>query len=99
MQALGYVFTSQTDTEVVAHLVNDALKSTSSLLEAVQQVVPQLKGAYALGIVHTDHPNELITVREGSPLVIGVGIGENFISSDQLALLTNYQPFYLPGRR
>jgi glucosamine--fructose-6-phosphate aminotransferase (isomerizing) len=87
LEALGYIFTSQTDTEVVAHLVNDALKSTSSLLEAVQQVVPQLKGAYALGIVHTDHPDELITVREGSPLVIGVGIGENFISSDQLALL------------
>lgn len=87
LEALGYVFTSQTDTEVVAHLVNDALKNTPSLLEAVRQVVPQLKGAYALGIVHTDHPNELITVREGSPLVIGVGIGENFISSDQLALL------------
>lgn len=87
LEALGYVFTSQTDTEVVAHLVNDALKSTPSLLEAVKQVVPQLKGAYALGIVHTDHPDELITVREGSPLVIGVGIGENFISSDQLALL------------
>ena len=87
LDALGYVFTSQTDTEVVAHLVNDALKTTSSLLSAVQQVVPQLKGAYALGIVHTDYPDELITVREGSPLVIGVGIGENFISSDQLALL------------
>ena len=71
----------------MAHLVNDALKSTSNLLEAVNQVVPQLKGAYALGIIHTDHPDELITVREGSPLVIGVGIGENFISSDQLALL------------
>ncbi|MDY6451271.1 glutamine--fructose-6-phosphate transaminase (isomerizing) [Acinetobacter faecalis] len=83
----GYIFTSQTDTEVVAHLVNDALKTTSSLLDAVNKVVPQLKGAYALGIVHTDHPDELITVREGSPLVIGVGIGENFISSDQLALL------------
>ena len=50
-------------------------------------MVPKLKGAYALGIVHTQHPDELITVREGSPLVIGVGIGENFISSDQLALL------------
>ncbi|WP_312328157.1 glutamine--fructose-6-phosphate transaminase (isomerizing) [Acinetobacter sp.] len=87
LEALGYVFTSQTDTEVVAHLINDALKSTPSLLEAVRQVVPQLKGAYALGIVHMDHPDELITVREGSPLVIGVGIGENFISSDQLALL------------
>ncbi len=87
LETLGYVFTSQTDTEVVAHLVNDALKTAPSLLEAVRKVVPQLKGAYALGIVHTDHPDELITVREGSPLVIGVGIGENFISSDQLALL------------
>lgn len=87
LQALGYVFTSQTDTEVVAHLVHDALKQTDSLLEAVQKVIPQLKGAYALGIIHTEHPDELITVREGSPLVIGVGIGENFISSDQLALL------------
>ncbi len=67
--------------------MNDALKTAPSLLEAVRKVVPQLKGAYALGIVHTDHPDELITVREGSPLVIGVGIGENFISSDQLALL------------
>ncbi len=87
LQALGYVFTSQTDTEVVAHLVAEALKSNDSLLEAVQSVVPQLKGAYALGIIHSDYPDELITVREGSPLVIGVGIGENFISSDQLALL------------
>lgn len=87
LQALGYVFTSQTDTEVVAHLVHDALKHTDSLLEALQKVIPQLKGAYALGIIHTEHPDELITVREGSPLVIGVGIGENFISSDQLALL------------
>ncbi|MEI2557567.1 glutamine--fructose-6-phosphate transaminase (isomerizing) [Acinetobacter pittii] len=87
LQALGYVFTSQTDTEVVAHSVAEALKSTDSLLEAVETVVPQLKGAYALGIIHSDYPDELITVREGSPLVIGVGIGENFISSDQLALL------------
>ena len=81
LEALGYVFTSQTDTEVVAHLVNDALKTTPDLMKAVEQVVPQLKGAYALGIVHTNHPDELIAVREGSPLVIGVGIGENFISS------------------
>ncbi|NUF37895.1 glutamine--fructose-6-phosphate transaminase (isomerizing) [Acinetobacter lactucae] len=87
LQALGYVFTSQTDTEVVAHLVAEALKSTDSLLDAVETVIPQLKGAYALGIIHSDYPEELITVREGSPLVIGVGIGENFISSDQLALL------------
>nr|WP_174507150.1 glutamine--fructose-6-phosphate transaminase (isomerizing) [Acinetobacter sp. Marseille-Q1620] len=87
LEALGYNFTSQTDTEVVAHLVHEALKSTPDLLKAVEQVVPQLKGAYALGIIDTNHPDELIAVREGSPLVIGVGIGENFISSDQLALL------------
>ncbi|MDM1761708.1 glutamine--fructose-6-phosphate transaminase (isomerizing) [Acinetobacter sp. 251-1] len=87
LEALGYVFTSQTDTEVVAHLVHEALKTIPDLLKAVESIVPQLKGAYALGIVHTAHPDELITVREGSPLVIGVGIGENFISSDQLALL------------
>ncbi|MHA3083176.1 glutamine--fructose-6-phosphate transaminase (isomerizing) [Acinetobacter sp. ANC 5383] len=87
LQAQGYVFSSQTDTEVVAHLVDEALKTTDSLLIAVQSIVSKLKGAYALGIVHADYPDELITVREGSPLVIGVGIGEHFIGSDQLALL------------
>ena len=87
LQTLGYIFNSQTDTEVVAHLVAEALKTADSLLVAVQSIVSKLKGAYALGIVHADYPNELITVREGSPLVIGVGIGENFIGSDQLALL------------
>ncbi|MBH0097051.1 glutamine--fructose-6-phosphate transaminase (isomerizing) [Psychrobacter sp. NZS113] len=85
--AKGYEFTSQTDTEVVAHLINDIYKATSDLLEAVRTVIPLLHGAFALGIVHTDSPDELITVRLGSPLVIGVGIGENFIASDQLALL------------
>lgn len=87
MQALGYIFTSQTDTEVVAHLIHHALKTETTLLKAVESIVPKLKGAYALGVVHTAYPDELIAVREGSPLVIGVGIGENFISSDQLALL------------
>ena len=85
--ALGYHFSSETDSEVVAHLITEALKSGAPLLQAVEQIVPKLKGAFALGIVHSDYPDELIAVREGSPLVIGVGIGENFISSDQLALL------------
>ena len=85
--AKGYVFTSQTDTEVVAHLINDIYKETPDLLEAVRAVIPLLHGAFALGIIHIDCPEELITVRLGSPLVIGVGIGENFIASDQLALL------------
>ncbi|KAA8732403.1 glutamine--fructose-6-phosphate transaminase (isomerizing) [Acinetobacter qingfengensis] len=87
LQQLGYVFSSETDTEVVAHLVNHALKSTPDLLTAVQTIVPRLKGAYALGIIWAQQPDELIAVREGSPLVVGVGIGEHFISSDQLALL------------
>ncbi|MER1973057.1 MAG: glutamine--fructose-6-phosphate transaminase (isomerizing) [Psychrobacter alimentarius] len=85
--AKGYEFTSQTDTEVVAHLIHDIYKQTPDLLEAVRKVIPLLHGAFALGIVHIDCPEELITVRLGSPLVIGVGIGENFIASDQLALL------------
>ena len=85
--AKGYEFTSQTDTEVVAHLIHDIYKKTPDLLEAVRTIIPMLHGAFALGIVHVDNPDELITVRLGSPLVIGVGIGENFIASDQLALL------------
>ena len=85
---------------MVAHLVNDALKQTDSLLEAVKLIVPRLKGAFALGIVHTAHPDELIiTVREGSPLVIGVGIGENFISSDQFGFITCHESLRLFRRR
>lgn len=87
LQNQGYVFTSQTDTEVVAHLIHDAYKKTQDLLTAVEAVTPRLHGAFALGIIHVDCPDELITVRLGSPLVIGIGIGENFIASDQLALL------------
>lgn len=83
----GYVFTSQTDTEVVAHLIADAYSQTNNLLKAVEQITPRLHGAFALGVLHVDSPDTLITVRLGSPLVIGVGIGENFIASDQLALL------------
>lgn len=85
--AKGYEFTSQTDTEVVAHLINDIYKDTPDLLESVRKVIPLLHGAFALGVIHVDCPEELIAVRLGSPLVIGVGIGENFIASDQLALL------------
>ena len=87
LEQAGYVFLSQTDSEVVAHLVHQALKQTNNLLKAVQAIVPRLHGAYALGIIEASHPDELIAVRQGSPLVIGVGIGENFIGSDQMALL------------
>lgn len=87
LQDEGYVFTSQTDTEVVAHLVHRAMHTHSTLLSAVQSVIPLLHGAYALGVVNSLNADELIAVRAGSPLVIGLGIGENFISSDQMALL------------
>ena len=87
LEQAGYVFMSQTDSEVVAHLVHQALKTHASLLQAVQAIVPRLHGAYALGIIEANHADEMIAVRQGSPLVNGVGIGENFIGSDQMALL------------
>ena len=83
----GYLFTSETDTEVIAHLLDRSVKKGISLLEAVNSVVGFLEGAFALGVIHQERPGELYAARKGSPLVIGVGIGENFIASDQLALL------------
>jgi len=87
LKALGYEFTSQTDTEVVAHLVEHYSHSEDTLLAAVRKTVARLDGAFALGVIDTNCPDRLIAARSGSPLVIGVGIGENFIGSDQLALL------------
>jgi glucosamine--fructose-6-phosphate aminotransferase (isomerizing) len=87
LQKDGYVFTSETDTEVVAHLVHQQLQSGCSLLDAVRQTTGKLRGAYALGVISKNHPDQIIAAREGSPLVLGVGLGENFIASDQLALL------------
>lgn len=87
LRAQGYVFVSQTDTEVVAHLVHRELEKTQELLAAVKEAIKHLEGAYALGIIHATEPERLIAVRQGSPLVVGLGIGENFIGSDQLALL------------
>jgi glutamine---fructose-6-phosphate transaminase (isomerizing) len=87
LQDQGYVFSSQTDTEVVAHLIHRAMHTHSTLLAAVQSVIPLLHGAYALGVVNSLNADEMIAVRAGSPLVIGLGIGENFVSSDQMALL------------
>ncbi|PRM45968.1 glutamine--fructose-6-phosphate transaminase (isomerizing) [Haemophilus influenzae] len=84
----GYVFLSQTDTEVIAHLVEWEMRSTDSLLEAVQKSVKQLTGAYGMVVMDSRHPEHLVAARSGSPLVIGLGIGENFLASDQLALLS-----------
>ncbi len=89
----GYQFTSQTDTEVIVHKVHEKLQSNESLLDAVKQTVAELEGAYALGVVNKEHPETLITCRKGSPLVIGVGIGEYFIASDIAALLPVTQRF------
>mgnify|MGYP000660441418 FL=1 len=83
----GFAFSSDTDTEVIAHLINDQLNEGAELLDAVRNSVARLEGAFALGVVEKNHPDRLIAARQGSPLVIGVGIGENFIASDQLALL------------
>ena len=82
----GYTFTSDTDTEVIAHLVNLEQKSSAILLEAVQKAVSKLEGAYGMVVMDRTDTERLIVARSGSPLVIGLGLGENFIASDQLAL-------------
>ena len=79
-------FQSQTDTEVIVHLVHKALNSGASLFESVRQTIGQLEGAYAIAVVDTEHEDEVVVAREGSPLVLGVGIGESFAGSDTLAL-------------
>ncbi|MFA9498960.1 glutamine--fructose-6-phosphate transaminase (isomerizing) [Mannheimia sp. E30BD] len=88
LQERGYMFQSQTDTEVIAHLVEWELRSASSLLEAVQKTVVQLRGAYGTVVLNEEEPEHLIVARSGSPLVIGYGVGENFLASDPLALLS-----------
>ena len=85
--AAGYEFTSQTDTEVVAHLIEQTYRKTGTLISAVKEATRRLRGAYALAVLLVDEPDHLVVCRQGSPLVIGVGIGEHFIASDQLALL------------
>ena len=87
LQAQGFTFSSETDTEVIAHLVELELNSAPDLLSAVQQAVKQLHGAYGMVILDQKDPERLVLARSGSPMVIGLGIGENFIASDPLALL------------
>ncbi|MFN2362436.1 MAG: glutamine--fructose-6-phosphate transaminase (isomerizing) [Marinobacter sp.] len=87
LKAEGFEFTSQTDTEVVAHLIEKQYRQSDSLYQAVSTAIERLRGAYALAVIHADEPEHMVVCREGSPLVVGVGIGENFIASDQLALL------------
>ncbi|MCB1700260.1 MAG: glutamine--fructose-6-phosphate transaminase (isomerizing) [Pseudomonadales bacterium] len=84
--AAGYEFSSATDTEVIVHMLHQYLESGRSLLAAMQETVDRLEGAYAVAAVDVVHPDQVVAARKGSPLVVGIGIGENFLASDQLAL-------------
>ncbi len=86
LKGLGYVFSSDTDTEVIVHLLDHTLKTQPDLTVALKEAVKQLHGAYGLAVICAKQPDRLLAARSGSPLVIGLGLGENFLASDQLAL-------------
>ncbi|OCR25463.1 glucosamine--fructose-6-phosphate aminotransferase [Pseudomonas syringae] len=86
LKGLGYVFASDTDTEVIVHLLHHKLKDTPDLTVALKAAVKELHGAYGLAVVSAKQPDRLVAARSGSPLVIGLGLGENFLASDQMAL-------------
>jgi len=83
----GAIFVSETDTEVIGHLIHFYFQQTHDLLQAVKNALKELRGAYAIGVIHQQEPEHLIAARLGSPLVIGIGIGEHFIASDVAALI------------
>jgi glucosamine--fructose-6-phosphate aminotransferase (isomerizing) len=87
LKAAGFVFTSETDTEVIAHLIALHYRQSKDLLAATRAAAAELEGAYAIGVVSEEAPNQLVCARKGSPLLIGLGIEENFIASDVSALL------------
>ena len=89
----GYEFTSETDTEVIAHAVDFAMKSSKSLVSSVQKALKSFKGSYGLGIISSKYPDQIIAARKGSPLVIGIGKNGNYIASDQMALLSVTKEF------
>jgi glucosamine--fructose-6-phosphate aminotransferase (isomerizing) len=84
----GYEFTSETDTEVIAHAIDFAMKSCSTLISSVQLAIKSFSGSYGLGIISSKYPDQIIATRKGSPLVIGIGKNGNYIASDQMALLS-----------
>ena len=87
LRAAGYAFTSDTDTEVIAHLVHKLMAEGRSLRGAVSDATRRLRGAYAIAVLHRDHPGHVVGARRGSPLCVGVGIGEHFLGSDVQALI------------
>ena len=87
--ALGYVFESQTDTEVIAHLMHHHLKGGDSLLSALQRTVKELTGAYALAVMSRAEPDHFVCARMGCPLLVGLGDGENFVASDVSAIISS----------
>jgi len=89
----GYSFSSETDTEVIAHAIDFAMKSCSTLILAVQLAIKSISGAYGLGIISSKYPDQIIATRKGSPLVIGIGKNGNYIASDQMALLSVTKEF------
>ncbi len=86
LKALGYVFTSETDSEVIVHLIHHYLQNKQDLLDAVRQAVRRLDGAYALAVISAGEHQRMIAARQGCPLILGKGIGENYLASDILAL-------------
>lgn len=86
-QAQGYHFSSDTDTEVIAHTIHQALKDCGTLIEAVQNAITTFQGAYSVGVISPKHPGHIIAARNGPPLIVGLGDKGNFIASDQLALI------------
>ena len=87
LQQAGYAFTSDTDTEVIAHLVHKLMADGRGLREAVSDATRRLRGAYAIAVLHREHPGHVVGARRGSPLCVGVGIGEHFLGSDVQALI------------
>ncbi|MFZ9641148.1 MAG: glutamine--fructose-6-phosphate transaminase (isomerizing) [Candidatus Nanopelagicaceae bacterium] len=88
LEKRGYTFTSETDTESVAHLLSDAMKTQSDLAHAMRSVCQQLKGSFTLLAIHSDQPDRIVGARRNSPLVVGVGEGENFLASDVSAFIS-----------
>lgn len=88
LRSLGYAFESQTDTEVIGHLIHHYYHESGDLLIATQQAVKDLLGAYAIAVIHKNEPQRLVAARMGCPLLVGLGQGENFIASDVSAVLS-----------